>query len=99
MTIGQKPRASRAIAKIYERDMDLVLLEEIESSAEFRAWLVARVFSRDCHLKYIATRHRRKIHSDPLSPTEARAVADRVRSYRTAGDLAPTPAAHPAAAA
>lgn len=48
---------SRAIAKIYERDMDLVLIEEIESSEEFRAWLVARVFGRDCFASHIGARH------------------------------------------
>lgn len=40
----------RAIAKIYERDMDLVLIEELQSSDEFRRWLVARVFgTADLH--------------------------------------------------
>lgn len=48
---------SRAVAKIYERDMDLVLVEELESNAEFRAWLVARVFGRDCYLKHLGTQH------------------------------------------
>lgn len=57
MTSEGNTPAIRAIAKIYERDMDLVLIEEIESSAEFRAWLVARVFGRDCYLKHLGAQH------------------------------------------
>lgn len=48
---------SRAVAKIYERDMDLVLVEELESNLEFRAWLVARVFGRDSYLKHLGAQH------------------------------------------
>lgn len=57
MTIEGGGTSIRTIAKIYERDMDLVLIEEIESSAEFRAWLVARVFGRDCYLKHLGAHH------------------------------------------
>ena len=49
--------STRAIAKIYERDMDLVLLEELESNNEFRAWLVTRVFGQDCYLRHLGTQH------------------------------------------
>ncbi len=49
--------ADRAIARIYERDMDLVLVEELESSAEFRTWLVARVYGRDCYVRNLGARH------------------------------------------
>ncbi len=47
----------RAVAKIYERDMDLVLVEELESNAEFRIWLAARVFGTDCFLSHIRATH------------------------------------------
>ena len=47
----------RAIAKIYERDMDLVLVEELESSNEFRAWLAARVFGVDCYISHVDATH------------------------------------------
>lgn len=47
----------RAIAKIYERDMDLVLVEELESSSEFRIWLAARVFGRDCFVSHLEAVH------------------------------------------
>src|SRR5690606_21664424 len=47
----------RAIARIYERDMDLVLVEELESSAEFCTWLVTRVYGRDCYVRSLGTRH------------------------------------------
>jgi len=47
----------RAIAKIYERDMDLVLVEELESNGEFRVWLAARVFGTDCFLSHVRATH------------------------------------------
>ncbi len=47
----------RAIAKIYERDMDLVLVEELESNNEFRVWLAARVFGTDCFLSHVRATH------------------------------------------
>ncbi|MFT4179228.1 MAG: hypothetical protein QM612_07160 [Thermomonas sp.] len=47
----------RAIAKIYERDMDLVLVEELESNEEFRIWLAARVFGIDCFLSHVRATH------------------------------------------
>ncbi|MEP6907461.1 MAG: hypothetical protein ABI858_05705 [Pseudoxanthomonas sp.] len=47
----------RAIAKIYERDMDLVLVEELESSNEFRIWLASRVFGTDCFLSHLRATH------------------------------------------
>ncbi|HEV2608357.1 MAG TPA: hypothetical protein VGT79_10295 [Xanthomonadaceae bacterium] len=40
----------RVIAKLYERDIDLVLIEELQSSAEFRRWLAARVYGTDCYM-------------------------------------------------
>lgn len=47
----------RAIAKIYERDMDLVLVEELESSNEFRIWLAARVFGIDRYVSHLQAIH------------------------------------------
>lgn len=47
----------RAVAKIYERDMDLVLVEELESNAEFRVWLAARVYGTDCFLSHVRATH------------------------------------------
>lgn len=47
----------RTIAKIYERDMDLVLVEELESNNEFRVWLAARVYGTDCFLSHIRATH------------------------------------------
>ncbi len=47
----------RAIAKIYERDMDLVLVEELESNNEFRVWLAARVFGTDCFHSHLRATH------------------------------------------
>ena len=47
----------RAIAKIYERDMDLVLVEELESNGEFRVWLAARVYGTDCFLSHVRATH------------------------------------------
>ena len=47
----------RAISKIYERDMDLVLVEELESSSEFRIWLAARVFGLDRFVSHLQAIH------------------------------------------
>lgn len=47
----------RAIAKIYERDMDLVLVEELESSSEFRIWLAARIFGLDRFVSHLQATH------------------------------------------
>jgi hypothetical protein len=67
---------TRAISKIYERDMDLVLVEELESSAEFRAWLVARVFGRDCYLRHLGTQHSVVDQSNRESDVVFRFIAD-----------------------
>ncbi len=57
MTKAAPAPDARSIATIYERDMDLVLVEELESSAEFRTWLVARVYGSDCYLRHLGARH------------------------------------------
>lgn len=76
MAIKDKSQMSRAIAKIYERDMDLVLIEEIESSAEFRSWLVARVFGQDCYLKHLGAQHSVVDSSNRESDVVFRFIAD-----------------------
>jgi hypothetical protein len=47
----------RAVARIYERDMDLVLVEELESNGEFRCWLATRVFGVDCFAAHVGAVH------------------------------------------
>lgn len=47
----------RVIAKLYERDMDLVIIEELQSSSEFRCWLAARVFGVDCYHSFDRAEH------------------------------------------
>ncbi len=57
MSDGAVADARRAIAKIYERDMDLVLVEELESNGEFRVWLAARVYGTDCFHAHVHATH------------------------------------------
>lgn len=57
MTGSTSGTDQRAIAKIYERDMDLVLVEELEASNEFRTWLAARVFGFDCFVSHVRAIH------------------------------------------
>jgi hypothetical protein len=42
----------RAIATLYERDIDLLLLEELQSSEEFRRWLSARVCGEENYARH-----------------------------------------------
>lgn len=67
---------TRAIAKIYERDMDLVLVEELKSNPEFRAWLVARVFGKDCYLKHLGAQHSVVDETNRESDVVFRFIAD-----------------------
>lgn len=66
----------RAIATIYERDMDLVLVEELESNVEFRTWLVARVYGADCYLRHLGARHSVVDETNRESDVVFRFVAD-----------------------
>jgi len=42
----------RVIAKLYERDIDLLILEELQCSEEFRRWLATRVFGAAVYAKF-----------------------------------------------
>jgi hypothetical protein len=66
----------RSIATVYERDMDLVLVEELESNPEFRAWLVARVYGADCYLKHLGAHHSVVDETNRESDVVFRFVAD-----------------------